>query len=69
MEHKTPICWVMVLEPNGTYLEKDSILPAHINDELQLVVTEEYEPGCQCEHLVDDLKSDGVVLVRVGDPF
>lgn len=69
MTHNKICCWVRVLNPNGTYLEKDSVLPVHINDEMKLVVTEEYKLGCPCEHFLDELITDGAVLEKVAAPF
>ncbi|KAB7669201.1 hypothetical protein [Plesiomonas shigelloides] len=69
MEQNKTCCWVRILDPNGTYLEKDSVLPVHVDDELKLVVTEEYESESPCEHFLNELTADGVLFEKVAAPF
>jgi len=51
-----------------TYFEKGSVLPIHLNDDFEPVLTEEYEPGEPCEHALDDLTANGVVFEKVPSP-
>ncbi|WP_270792905.1 MULTISPECIES: hypothetical protein [unclassified Aeromonas] len=68
MEQKAIACWVKIIDPNGTYFEKGSVLPVHLNDDFEPVLTEEYEPGEPCEHSLDDLTADGVTFEKVSAP-
>ena len=68
MEQKEIACWVKIVEPSGTYFEKGSVLPVHLTDDFQLVLTEEYELGEPCEHALDDLTADGVIFEKVPAP-
>lgn len=68
MEHKAIVCWVEIIDPNGTYFESGDVFPVHLNDNFQPVLTEEHEQGEPCEHLLGDLRSDGVTFVRVSTP-
>lgn len=68
MEQKAIVCWVKIIDPNGTYLDKGSVLPVHMTDDFELVATEEYEQGEPCEHSLDVLTADGVIFEKVSAP-
>lgn len=65
MKNKSVSCWIKIVNPSGTYLEKGSRLPVYLDDDFRPFAVEEYETGEPCEHYLDDLKLDGVIFERV----
>ncbi|MCZ4061212.1 hypothetical protein O3W44_22595 [Pantoea sp. LMR881] len=56
------IAKVEILDANGSYLKKGTILPVFIDEDGDVSIREDFEAGEPVIHMLDDLRDDGVRL-------
>lgn len=54
------IGYIKILDPNGSYFIKDSVLPVYQEEDGGLYVLEDYEGGNPSDHPFADIIEDGI---------